>query len=332
MRPIGSKVKKLSALVCTYDRAELLRGTLESLCRQTLPAEEFEVVVVDDGSSDHTREVVAEFEGRLPLVGSYQRNAGLASARNHGIYLSSGEISLLVDDDDLADPELVERHVEAHRRHPAVNVAVLGHTVMAPALAADPLMHFVTEVGAFLFSYPFVKQGEYLDFSHFWGGRSSCKRAFLIEHGVFNPVFRFGCEDIELAYRLAKHDFKVIYEPRAVSVMVRPFDFDGFCRRLYRQGQSNLVFSRLHPEPAVQKWTEVEGAVARWREMEPHYERLMRTGSQLDRLARLRAEAGLSSEDLDGQLLHAAYWTAFRASKVKGIADKAVELEERTRS
>jgi len=110
--------------------------------------------------------------------------------------------------------------------------------------------------------------------------------------------------------------------------MVRPFDFDGFCRRLYRQGQSNQVFSRLHPESVVQEWTEVEGAKARWQELEPHYERLMRTGRQLDRLMRLRAEAGLPSEALDVDLLHAAYWTAFRASKVKGIADKAAELEE----
>jgi glycosyltransferase involved in cell wall biosynthesis len=317
----------LSALVCTYDRAELLRGTLESLCQQTLPQDQFEVVVVDDGSSDHTQQVVAAFEQRLPLVHSYQRNAGLASARNHALYLASGELALLVDDDDLAEPELLHRHLRAHRQHPAANVAVLGFTKLAPGIAGDPLMHFVTEVGGFLFSYPFLKRRKYLDFSHFWGGRSSCKRSFLIEHGVFNPVFRFGCEDIELAYRLSKHDFKVVYEPRAVSVMVRPFDFDGFCRRLYRQGQSNQVFSRLHPVPQVQQWTEVDRAESRWREVEPHFERLMRTGRRLDRLARLRADAGVPADALDLELLHAAYWAAFRANKVKGIVEKGLELD-----
>lgn len=319
--------KLLSALVCTFNRAGLLRGTLESLCNQTLPRDLFEVVVVDDGSSDRTREVVAEFSSRLPLVASFQRNAGLASARNHALYLSSGEIALLVDDDDLADPGLLERHLEAHRRHPGPHVAVLGHTRLAPALAADPLMHFVTEVGGFLFSYPTVKQGVELDFSHFWGGRSSCKRAFLMEHGVFNPVFRFGCEDIELAFRLSRQGFKVVYEASAVSVMVRGIDFDGFCRRLYRQGQSNMVFSRLHPDAAVQSWTEVEGALERWRQLEPWYPALFQSGHHLDRLARLRVEAGLAPEALDLHLLHAAYWTAFRASKLKGIAEKAMELD-----
>jgi glycosyltransferase involved in cell wall biosynthesis len=319
----------LSALVCTFNRAELLRGTLESLCGQTLPRDLFEVVVVDDGSRDRTRDVIAEFSSRLPLVSSFQRNAGLASARNHALYLSSGEISLLVDDDDLAEPGLLQRHLEAHRRHPAPHVAVLGHTRLAPVLAGDPLMHFVTEVGGFLFSYPTVQQGVELDFSHFWGGRSSCKRAFLMEHGVFNPVFRFGCEDIELAFRLSRQGFKVVYEPSAISVMVRGIDFDGFCRRLFRQGQSNQVFSRLHPDAVVQAWTEVDGALERWRKLEPRYPSLLRSGHHLDRLARLRAEAGLAPEALDLHLLHAAYWTAFRASKLKGIAEKAMELQTR---
>jgi hypothetical protein len=324
--------RKLSALICTFNRAELLRGTLESLCRQTLPPEDFEVVVVDDGSSDPTRQVLAEFQSRLPLIASAQRNAGLASARNHALYLAGGEIVLLMDDDDLADPRLLEHHVEFHRRHPEPRLAMLGHTRLSPELMGDPLMHFVTEVGGFLFSYPFLEQGKWLDFSHFWGGRSSCKRSFLIEHGVFNPVFRFGCEDIELAFRLSRHGFKVWYEPRAVSTMVRGFDFDGFCQRLHRQGQSNLVFSRLHPERAVQEWAEVERAEAQWRDHGTQYRRVLQTGRQLDALVRQRIQAGLEVDDLDRDLLHAAYWAAFRLSKWKGSVERGRELDSREAS
>lgn len=316
----------LSALVCTYDRAELLRRTLESLCRQTLPHADFEVVLVDDGSRDHTRQVVESFAGRLPLVASRQRNAGLASARNHALYLARGDIVLLVDDDDLCAPDLLERHVEAHRRWPDRAAAVLGFTKLSEELAADPLMHFVTEVGHFLFSYPTLRPRVPLDFAHFWGGRSSCKRGLLMEHGVFNPVFRFGCEDVELAYRLAPHGFHVYYEPLAVSTMVRGVDFDGFCRRLFRQGQSNHVFGQLHPEPEVQRWAEVDGSRERWRQVAPHYDRLLRTGRALDALFRERARAGLTPTPDDERLLHGIYWTAFRASKLAGIVAKAEEL------
>jgi len=321
----GSSSPALSAVVCTLNRADLIGQMLESLCKQTLDRDAFEVVVVDDGSKDPTREVVHGFEGRLPLRYSFQRNAGLASARNHGVFLSRGRLLLFLDDDDVADPALLEAHVRAHLRHPKESMGILGYTRLDPSIAADPLMHFATEVGCFLFSYPRLKPGVPLDFGHFWGGRSSCKRSFLIDHGVFNPVFRFGCEDIELAYRLSRHDFKVVYEPEAVLTMVRRVDFAGFCRRLWRQGQSNFIFSRLHDAPEVQRWTEVKEAEEEWARFGPAYELLLRSAGQLDRLVRMRAEAGMAVPPEETALLHRAYWAAFRAAKFKGIVDKARE-------
>ncbi len=325
MQPSSSARVALSAIVSTFDRAELLGQMLESLCNQTLPSNQFEVVVVDDGSRDTTAEVVRGFGQRLPIRYSYQRNAGLASARNHGLFLARGELALFLDDDDLADPGLLKAHVLAHRRHPEPRIAVLGHTRLAPDLADDPLMHFVTEVGCHLFAYPHLKPRVPLDFTHFWGGRSSCKRSFLLENGVFNPVFRFGCEDIELGYRLSPHWFQVVYEPEAVSTTIRAIDVDGFCRRVERQGRSNLVFSRLHPDKVVQKWTQVEGARERWLRVAAAYEGLLRSARELDRLARLKRAAGVAMRPLELELVHRGYHRAFRASLAKGIVEKAEE-------
>src|SRR5262245_1654767 len=75
---------EIAAVVSTYNRATLLTATLESLTRQTLSPGGFEVVIVDDGSTDDTRKVVETFAARLPVTYAYQRNAGLASARTHG--------------------------------------------------------------------------------------------------------------------------------------------------------------------------------------------------------------------------------------------------------
>jgi len=319
---------KLTAVVCTLNRADLLGQMLGSLCEQTLEPSWFEVVVVDDGSEDHSREVVRAFETRLPLRYSYQRNAGLASARNHGIFLSRGELLLFLDDDDVADPGLLEAHVVAHRTHPSSSIGILGHTRLAPALVADPLMHFVTEVGCFLFSYGTLEAGALLDFGHFWGGRSSCKRSFLIDNGVFNPIFRFGCEDIELAFRLSRYGFKVVYEPRAVLAMVRGVGFDDFCRRLWRQGQSNLVFSRIHDSPEVRRWTEVREAAEGWSRFGAAYDVVMHSARELDRIVRKRMDAELAIPPEERALLHRAYWAAFRASKFKGIVEKAREMGE----
>ncbi len=316
----------LSVVLCTYNRAELLRRTLDSLCRQSLDKALFEVVVIDDGSKDDTRQVVLAYESLLPLRYSHQRNAGLGSARNHGVFLSRGDILLFLDDDDIADTRVLEEHLSAHRYFPDDRYGVLGYTGLDPAIADDPLMHYVTRVGCFLFSYPSIKDGDVRDFGCFWGGRSSCKRALLLEYGVFNPVFHFGCEDIELGFRLSRHGFKVVYNQRAVSYMVRKFEFDAFCRRLVRQGQSNYVFSRLHSDPVVQQWTEVSGAMEAWAKIGPTYDAVIRSGRELDRIARLRAECGLPMDELDMKLLHQGYWAAFRASKIKGIVEKADEM------
>jgi glycosyltransferase involved in cell wall biosynthesis len=315
----------LSAVVCTHERAELLRRMLESLCHQTLALDAFEVVLVDDGSSDATREVALSFRSRLPLRYVYQRNAGLAAARNLGLFVARGEVLLFLDDDDLAEPGLLEAHVGAHRRRPEPEVAVLGYTRLAPELSADPLMHFVTQVGCLLFAYPAIEEGKDLDFTYFWGGRSSCKRSMLLDHGVFNPVFRFGCEDIELAFRLSKHGFRVVYEPGAISTMVRRMSFEDFCRRMERQGRSNFVFSRLHPDEVVQRWTEVPGAGDAWRRLGPVYEVVRRSARELDRIARMRLEEGLGLHGTDAELLYRAYWAAFQASRVMGIVEKASE-------
>jgi glycosyltransferase involved in cell wall biosynthesis len=318
-----SKPVLCSVLVCTYNRAALLRDTLQSLCRQTLNADEFEVIVLDDGSRDETREIATAFGSRLMLRYAYQRNAGLASARNHALFLSQGEIILLLDDDDVASPELLEEHIKTHRAYPQDNFAVLGYTSLSPEIAADPVMHFVTEVGRFLFSYVDIQHGQRLGFSYFWGGRSSCKRRFLLQHGIFNPVFRFGCEDIELAYRLSKHNLVVVYNAHAVTTMVRPYSFDQFCERLIKQGRSNFVFSRLHSDPEVQAWTEVDD-MKKWDLLGRAYVAFRKSGRELDSLVRCKQQIGMVTEQ-DMGLLHEAFWVAFRASKVKGMVEAAAE-------
>src|SRR5262245_20594670 len=312
----------LSAILCTFNRAELLSETLESICRQTLDRSNFELVLIDDGSTDHTRKVVEFFEQRLPIRYAYQANAGLASAKNHGIYCSRTPLLLFLDDDDVCSPNLFEEHLKTHERYRDDHFSVLGYTALDPALAQRPLLHYVTKLGCYLFSYPNLRDGDVLDYTCFWGGRSSCKRKFLIEHGVFNPVFRFGCEDIELGYRLSKHNLKVVYNAQAVSTMVRDISFDAFSARLIRQGESQYVFSQLHPDAEIQNWTEMIGAEEEWQKIETVYEAIIRSARELDRIANLKLELGLELDDMTTELLHRAYRNAFRGCKLKGIYNR----------
>ena len=147
---LGEDRLPLSVVICTYNRAELLGMALESLVWQTLDRGKFEVIVIDDGSSDATRQCVELFSDSLPVKYFFQNNAGLSSAKNHGIYAAQGRIIFFMDDDDTASSTLLEEHLITHTKYPAKNYAVLNYTRWAPGLFVTPLMHFITEVGCFL--------------------------------------------------------------------------------------------------------------------------------------------------------------------------------------
>ena len=309
----------LSVLVCSFNRADLLAGTLESLCAQGLDRADFEIILIDDGSGDHTAEVADAFQSRLPLRYVYQDNAGLAAAKNHAIELAEAPLVLFQDDDDLAHPDLLGEHLKTHQLFPAHNYAVLGHTDLEPAIAADPLMHFTTRILGHMFRYHRLTDGAFLDYSHFWGGRSSCKRSFLEEYGVFNPDLRFN-EDVELGYRLAAHDLKVVYNAKAKSTMVRAIDFDGFCNRSRRKGQANALVHALHPTPEIRAWAEMEAAEELWPKLRPLEEAILNSARKLDKQARQRLDCGETLDRLFTALLHRGYQAAFKTSLYKGIA------------
>jgi len=101
----------ISVVVCTYNRAQSLAKTLESLVVQTVPAgTHWEIVVVDNNSKDETRQVVGEFECRYPGHFRYvfEERQGISQARNAGIAASQGDVLAFIDDDEIADVDWLQ--------------------------------------------------------------------------------------------------------------------------------------------------------------------------------------------------------------------------------
>ncbi len=322
-----SKEPRISAILPTWNRADYLKKALKGLTGQTLNPDEFEVIIVDDGSTDATHQVVDLFSNSLDLTYTYQDNAGIAVAKNRGIEEARSPLLLFMDDDDVAGPTLLEEHLWSHEQCPDPAIAVLGRTELSSRVALHPVMHFVTEVGFYLFCYPGIAPYELLDYTYFWGGRSSCKTALLRDYGCFNPVFRFGCEDIELGYRLSSFGFRVMYNPRAVSTMLRALSFDEFCRRVEKQGESNWVFSVLHPVEEIRNWGDIPRARERWVELEADFDTILTKARHLDRIAALRAEGGLELDDFLVTELHKAYRQSFDGCRLRGVTRAAQEPE-----
>jgi glycosyltransferase involved in cell wall biosynthesis len=242
-----------SVVIPTHNRARLLDRVLESFARQTVDPSAFEVVVVDDGSTDDTEAVCRSYDDRLDAryIGIARRGSG--AAKNIGIAAARGRLIVLADDDDLADAELVAAHIRAHAAHPGKQIGILGYGTWDPALPVTELMHFVTEIGQFLSSYRTLRDGDVLDFRHFWSGRVSVKRELLLESAGFDTELA-ALEDVELGYRLSALGLRMVFTRRAVNYMLRSFDFDGFCRRCERTGRGLARFRVLHPGPVAEEY------------------------------------------------------------------------------
>lgn len=99
----------VTVAICTQNRANLIGETIQSVLNQTV--QDFEIVVVDDGGADETKEVLEGFnDDRIRYV--WQKGAGISAARNHAALLSKGTFTAVIDDDDLMHPQRLEWHLE----------------------------------------------------------------------------------------------------------------------------------------------------------------------------------------------------------------------------
>jgi glycosyltransferase involved in cell wall biosynthesis len=315
---------RLSVIIPTYGRASLLRASLESLTHQTLPRDQLEVIVVDDGSADETGDVCRALMGDLPLRYFRIEHSGISAAKNLGIFTARAPIIFFFDDDDVASPQLLAEHLAAHERHPEETVAVLGYTTWVAGLEVTPLMHFVMNIGQHLFAYRDLTDGAMLEFGFFWGGRSSCKRSLLAQHGIFNRQFRGIIEDIELEYRLSKFGLRVVYNRQAVSYMNRPLDLDAFCDRVVRKGRALYLFGQVHPDVAVQEYCRSQGAYADWQGFKWRYQAQLRRARTIEAMLAAAPVLVERRELLDE--LWGLYQSSFEALTVKGFREGASGL------
>ncbi len=105
-----------SVIIPTYNRADLVRESVESVLRQSYPS--VEIIVIDDGSTDQTKEVLKEYIDSNKIVYHWRENAGRSEARNYGARISKGEFLLFLDSDDLLDEKAIENLQQLAVKHP----------------------------------------------------------------------------------------------------------------------------------------------------------------------------------------------------------------------
>jgi len=255
---------KLSVIIPTYNRAVSLHRVLEGLLNQTY--QDFEVIVVDDGSVDETQSVVKGLMEKALNEIAYvrQENRGAGSARNAGIRHAKGDVVLFIDDDVLPASNLLEEHIGGHERHRGDNIAILGPVFYAPELEVSHFMRWLIDRGPHFF-HSRAEDGAQLDYRYFCTANISLSRGFMLEKGLFDEQFRPFFEDIELGFRLQQHGLQIILNKSAIGYHLRGETFQGYCERSIWSGQSAVKFYTKWPAaaPAFSPSTSNTGSVIR---------------------------------------------------------------------
>ena len=243
-------VVNISVIIPTFNRKEALDKCLKALACQDI-AGEYEVIVIDDGSTDGTAELMQATRNNYPLSLQYYRQShrGPAAARNYGIRKASGEILLFIGDDIIAgSPAFLHEHLSWHLdRYKEPEMAVLGYTTWSPELEISPYMQWL-ETGGAQFSYSSIGSGTFTDFRRFYTSNISLKRMFLGED-LFDEHFPYAAyEDNELGYRLARRGLRIVHNRQALAYHYHPIKLVNYCKRAFLTGKSAVILSGIHPE------------------------------------------------------------------------------------
>ena len=224
----------VSVQVCTFNRRETVLRCVEALSKVVFDPSRFELVVVDDGSSDGSAAAIEAAGMPCRLVVLTPAHAGLASARNVGIRAAIGEVVLFVDDDTLAHPALLQEHWRTHLAHPRAVVAGAVRHVPSPGTPAGR-----------------ARLSDYST-SFFWTTNVSARRLDLLDAGLFDEDFtEYGWEDLEFGDRLRARGLVRRRNARALVRHVKPAPTRGdLPRMLARAEASGRIRRRVRDQTA----------------------------------------------------------------------------------
>ena len=188
-------METVSVVIPAYNCGRYLPETIESALSQTLPP--LEVIVIDDGSTDDTAEVLRRYEGRIRYI--HQRNMGISAARNAGIRVARGSLIAFLDADDVWLPSMLAQQCEALRR----TGAGVAHT---------GFYNWDSTTGK---RVPPVRDNSLFDGycyrKFFWNETGDPASAFMVRRSCFDAVGLFDeeipggcCEDLEMWTRLSR--------------------------------------------------------------------------------------------------------------------------------
>ena len=225
---------KISVIVCTFNGRRTLSECLESLLKLEYP--NYEVIVVNDGSTDRTPEIANSYGFRVITT----ENRGLSAARNTGLKAATGEIVAYIDDDAYADPHWL-RYIAGtfmNTRHVGVggpNIAPPGDGSIAECVAHSPgnPVHILLSDS---------------EAEHIPGCNMAFRKAALEAIDGFDPQFRIAGDDVDVCWRLQQKGWTLGYSPGAMVWHHRRNSIRAYWRQQHNYGKAESFLEKKWPE------------------------------------------------------------------------------------
>lgn len=225
---------KVSVIVCTYNGSRTLRQTIESL--QKLHYPDYEVMVVDDGSTDGTPDILRDFP-EIRVI--RQDNRGLSAARNRGAQEASGEILAYTDDDCMPDEDWLYQLVGTFLRG---GYAMVGGPNLPPPAR--------TRIEAAVAAAPGAPAHVLLtdqEAEHVPGCNMAVTRQAFLQVGGFNPVYRKAGDDVDFCWRILEQGLTIGFNPSAVVWHYRRSTIADYFKQQRGYGEAEAILRFQHP-------------------------------------------------------------------------------------
>lgn len=309
----------VSVVIPTYNRRDRWPALLRALEQQTFDADAFEVVVVSDGSTDGTDELLRRAATSFDLVVESQENAGPAAARNRAVELARGALVVFTDDDMVPTPGFIGQHMSTHERH-GDDVAVIGPMLTPPDAALSAPVRW--EQAMLDKQYDAMRRGDYpACYRQFFTGNASVRRSWLVDVGGFDTRLR-RAEDIELAYRLHDAGCRFVFDPDAVGYHYAERPFASWLRNARDYGANDVIMASTRSLDALLDLTRREFACRnRWlRAITRRCVAHPRREAAVQRV--LETTVGVTEAARARRLAHYALSGAFNIAYYCGMADE----------